>query len=393
MNYFIVNPGSTSKKYAFYIDNELKAKFHLEKKEDAYVVHIFISNKEATLTITDEEYRNPHKHIFDLLKGSNLIDVIADVDTVGIRIVAPGVFFTKNKEIDDDYIKKLDEAREIAPLHIAPVLEEIKNLQRLTPQVVIWGISDTAFHAEMPDTSKYYSINKKDADAYGLYRYGYHGISIQYSLLHLQKKYTSLPGKIIVCHLGGGSSITAVKNGQTLQTTMGFSPLEGVTMATRSGDIDPGLVLYLGKKLGMSYDELEDYLNKKSGLLGISNKKSDDVRQLLQLEVMGDADAKLALEKLVQSIKKYIGAYAALMNGVDMVVFSGTIGARSIPIRSRVCKDMEYLNIHLDTKKNESTFEINECIQSMDSKVILEVVNTDEMAEMVNQLREIRIKK
>jgi acetate kinase len=385
MKYLIVNTGSTSKKYAFYSNEEQLLFAHLEHEDGSYVVSLNIKDKVGKIKINDAEFHDPHKHIIDLLKANNIIDSKSDIDAVGIRVVAPGAYFLSHSRIDERYIKKLADAKDIAPIHIESVLTEVKQLQAIFPEVKLIAVSDSYFHKKRPDAARYYAISKNITDKLELYRYGYHGISVQ-SILHKLQKKEVIHSKIIICHLGGGSSITAVKNGVCMDTSMGFSPLEGLVMATRVGDIDPGAVLYLAKKLNYTEDQMEQFLNHHSGLLGISGKTSD-VRELIKLEKDNDPNARLALDMMVYRIKKYIGSYIAAMNGVDLIVFSGTIGERSNIIRERVCRDLDGLGIHLDKEKNNNHIDIEGNIHSAHTKVHIEIVKTDEMAEIARQTK------
>ncbi len=232
-------------------------------------------------------------------------------------------------------------------------------------------------------------MSKKTSDDLGLYHYGYHGISVGSIVAKLGKN-GRLPSKVVICHLGGGSSIVAIKDGKSFNTSMGYSPLEGLTMATRTGDIDPVAVIHLGEKLKKNHRELEKYLNSEGGLLGLSGTSSD-VRDLIALEKKGDTNAKLGLEKLTMSIKKYIGAYSAQMGGLDMLVFSGTIGERSFVMRERITSSLEFLGIKINKEINDKSEGVEIEIQSADSKIPVKVVLTDEMEDMAERLRKFRV--
>jgi acetate kinase len=238
----------------------------------------------------------------------------------------------------------------------------------------------------MPDRARFYAISKETAEK-GIVRYGYHGISFA-SLISKMTAVGKVPERIIICHLGSGSSIGAFLGGKSIDTSMGFTPLEGIPMATRVGDIDPGAVIYLMKKFGFGPNELEEYLNTHCGLLGLSGK-SDDLRTLIDLEKAGDKKAALAIDVLVYKIKKYIGAYTAALNGLDTLVFSGTIGERSFFLRSRICRDMENLGIILDDERNNNTVSRDGFIQSASSKVKIAVMITDEMGEIAGEAAQI----
>lgn len=301
--YLIVNAGSTSKRYSLY-----------SNKKELFTKHI-----EST----------------KLQPIKKIIKTKDKIDGIGIRVVSPGVFFLKNRIIDENYLKKLKNSLHMAPLHIKPTLEEIRHLKKEFPNTPIVGVSDSEFHKTLPLVSKFYSIPSKETHNLQLYRYGYHGISIKSVLSKLKK----IPKRTIVCHLGGGSSITAIKEGKSIDTSMGFTPLEGLPMTTRIGNIDPGALIYLTKKLLLTPYRLEEYLNKKCGFLGVSGV-SKDPRDLLKIEKTNKR-AKLAMEMFVYNIKKYIGAYTAILGGLDLLIFTGAIGESSPKIRKRVLKDMK----------------------------------------------------
>jgi len=275
-----------------------------------------------------------------------------------------------------------DIALEKVPLHLSSALEEIKNIKALFGEKKpIYGISDSAFHSTIPEYARFYAIPMKDSRKYGLYQFGYHGISVQSVLSRAKETLGKLPEKVIVCHLGGGASVTAVKNGKSIDTSMGFTPLEGLIMATRVGDIDPGAVLYLSEKLKKDNKELEIYFNNKCGLLGLSGK-SADLRDLIEHEKNGDEDSTLALKIYVNKIRQYIGRMAAVLGGVDLLILAGTVGERSIVIRERVCADMKFLGIELDSKINNKSFGVEASINKASSSAKVLIVKTDEMEEM-----------
>jgi acetate kinase len=315
---------------------------------------------------------------------SVIIEMVGKPDKIGIRIVAPGTYFNHHRLIDDEYISFLKKSALIAPLHIQNVLLEIERIRKEIPNVPIYGISDSSFHRRLPMYAKRYAIAKKDTEDFDVYRFGYHGLSI----ISVLRKLPKMPSRIIVCHLGGGSSISAIKDGTSVETSMGFTPLEGVVMSTRGGNIDDGVLLYLARKKQMSFTELRAYLFNNSGLLGVSNISSS-VKELLDAEVSGKEGATLALDMLAHSVKKYIGAYTAELNGLDMIIFTGTIGERSAPMRERICRNLGNLGIRLNLRKNKKTDSVFSYIQSFRSKVKIVVIPTDEMGEMARIIKEV----
>ncbi len=385
--YLIINPGSASQKYALY-EGELELmRVHMEKTEDGLVANIKSNSIEEKVVISAEQYASSVKYFLDLLVSRGLISSYSDINAVGLRVVAPGQYFLSNKIIDSEYLSQLDKAKEIAPLHIKPEIYEIKQIREVLPEISIVGVSDSLFHSTMPDLARHYGLPGDVAEKYGVYRYGYHGIST-HSVLRKIKSMGSVPARVIICHLGGGISITAVKNGQCVDTSMGFTPLEGVVMATRIGNIDAGVVTYLAQKLDLSPDKLGTFFNEKCGLLGLSGK-TGDVRELIDLEKKGELNAKLALGVFVYQIKKYIGSYVAILGGLDLLVFTATIGERSFVMRSRICEGMGSLGIVIDETKNIVTVSADGFISRDSSGVRVVVIATDEMGEMAKEILEV----
>lgn len=383
----IINIGSGSKKYALYEGDLELAVVHMEKESEGLIATIRIGDNEEKVVITQEQYSSSVAYVLELISSKNLVSSSSDISGIGLRIVAPGSYFLANKIIDAEYLDQLSISEAEAPLHIQPVIEEIKKIKEYLPSVPLVGISDSLFHATMPELSRSYSLPHDIAEKYGIYRYGYHGISAHSVLRKLESK-EALPSRIIICHLGSGISITAVKDGKSVDTSMGFSPLEGIIMGTRIGNIDAGAVIYLAQKSGMSLSDLETFFNTKCGLLGLSGR-TNDVRELIELEKGGDQGAKLALDSLSYQVKKYIGSYTAILGGLDLLVFTATIGERSHIIRHRVCQDMEALGIIIDESKNQATVSIDGVISGDSSKVKVVVVTTNELKEIAKETSEV----
>lgn len=385
--YLVVNLGSASKKYSFYDGDKELFFAHYEKEDGNFVVTKGKSGERIKSVITKEDYENSAKRLLEILVSYGCIVDWKEISAVGFRVVAPGEYFNKTRFIDEEYRNKLAEEYEIAPLHVAVILKGIKDFYGLIPEVPFIAVSDSDFHSEIPDYAKIYALPIEDSQKLSLYRYGYHGISIR-SVLHTIKEMTGvLPSRIIVCHLGSGASITAVKDGKSIDTSMGFTPLEGLVMATRAGDMDSGALIYLAKKLGLSLEKMDEYLNHKCGLLGLSGGKESGVRELLELEKSGDEKAKLALEIFVYRIKKYIGAYIAALGGLDVLVFTATIGERSFIARSRICRGLEHLDIKIDEVKNNQILgDKSDFIDSGEFPVKIAVIKTNEMSQIRKEM-------
>jgi acetate kinase len=383
--YLIINTGSASKKYSFYCGSEKLYSAHFETEEGTYIVTENFKGEKTKTVLSADEYSYAVKYIILSLIKAEYISTKEDIDLAGIRMVAPGEYFLTNRFINQEYLYRAQEALEKVPLHLGPALEEIKKLKEVFGnEKLIAGVSDSAFHISIPDRAKYYAIPIQDSRRFGIYRFGYHGISVQSVISRATNTLGKLPEKVIVCHLGGGASVTAVKNGQSIDTSMGFTPLEGLVMATRVGDIDAGTVLYLSEKLKMDFRELEYYFNNNCGLLGLSGK-SNDIRELLVNEESGDADSKLALEIYSYRIKQYLGRMAAVLGGVDLVIFAGTVGERSFIMRERICDNLKFLGIELDEKLNNNCCGEEAQINKNDSSVKVLVLKTDEMEEIAKE--------
>lgn len=379
----IINIGSASKKYAIYQNGKLLLASHFEHNgRGGFVASFYHDEKKEEQELSESKHRGSLPYLIDYLIERRILGLKEKLFAVGIRVVAPGQYFKEHRKIDDEYIKKLEEAADIAPLHIEAVLSELKEMRRSLPEITVVGCSDSAFHSTILDVAKNYAISEDVVKKYGIYRYGYHGLSIESAVKKLRNMNGGVPTRTIVCHLGSGSSVTALKNGQSTDTSMGFTPLEGLPMGSRVGSIDAEAVLFLGRSLDLSFEKLSEYLNTKSGLLGLSGKTSD-VRELLRLEQDGDAKCKLALDMFIYSVKKYIGAYMATLGGLDALVFTGTVGERSHKVRARVCSGLEEFGIRLDQGENV-IYEGNKdgSIQSTNSQTSIIVLSSDETGVM-----------
>ena len=309
---------------------------------------------------------------------SGVIKSLSEVGAVGHRVVHGGEKFTSSCLINDESMKAIEECNDLAPLHNPANLIGIRACQELMPGVPMVAVFDTAFHQTMPDVAYTYGIPYEYNEKYKVRRYGFHGTSHSY----VSKRTAEIVGKpydqmkIIVCHLGNGASISAVNCGKSVDTSMGLTPLEGLVMGTRSGDLDPAIIDFVGKKEGLSLDEMNEVLNKKSGMLGISGVSSDG-RDLEAAAETGNKRAQLALDVFDYRVIKYIGAYAAAMNGVDAIAFTAGIGENNIKMRKDVCSSLTYLGVKLDEEKNNVRGE-ERIISADDSKVQVLLVPTNE---------------
>ena len=311
-------------------------------------------------------------------KEFGVLKTLEDIEAVGHRVVHGAEEFVCSTLINDQVIEQIEKCSAIAPLHNPANILGIKAVTSVLPDVPQVAVFDTAFHQTMPSYAYMYALPYEYYEKYGVRRYGFHGTSHKY-VSAKGAKFAGLDlnySKIITCHLGNGSSIAAVANGKCIDTTMGFTPLEGLTMGTRCGDIDPDIVTYIEEKEGLTPAQMSTIMNKKSGFLGISGISSD-ARDLNEAANAGNVRAKLALKKLTYEITKQIGAYAAAMNGVDLIVFTGGIGENNSRLRRRVCENLTYLGVKFDYEANVIAGE-DVMISQADSAVKVAAITTNE---------------
>ena len=388
MKILVINAGSTSLKYQL-IDSESEAVLakglcerigaDAEGGDLKYNSSKTGEKKEKQLNLTDHGVAL--KAVIDVLLDpeDGAISSLDEIDAVGHRVVHGGEYFSSSVKVDDDVIKKIEECSDLAPLHNPANLLGIKACQELmptTPQAVTF---DTAFHQTMPEKAYIYGIPYSYYENYKVRRYGFHGTSHSF----VSARAAELLGKpvqdskIIVCHLGGGASITAVQGGKSVDTSTGLTPLEGLVMGTRSGNIDPAIIQYIVNKENKTVDEVLNILNKKSGLFGLSGKSSDcrDIDAGIQA---GDKRSQMAFNAFVYSAVKIIGSYVAAMNGVDMIAFTAGIGENDDKIRAAILENFGYLGVTIDAEKNASTHGDEVEISTADSKVKVVVIPTNE---------------
>ncbi|MDO4903391.1 MAG: acetate kinase [Limosilactobacillus sp.] len=330
------------------------------------------------------------KYLLDQLIALGIVSDYNEITAVGHRVVAGGEYFKDSAVITDDVMNKIDELAEYAPLHNPSELVGIKAFKKALPNAFAIAVFDTSFHANMPKMNALYSVPFDWYEKYGARKYGAHGTSHRYVAAQaakmLNKPLEDL--KLITLHIGAGASITAVKNGKSFDTSMGFTPLAGITMATRAGDVDPSLVAFVQEKTGKTSSEIIDDLNHKSGLVGISGI-SPDMRDILDAADKGDERAQLALDIYVNRIKRYIGSYIAEMNGADAIVFTAGVGENSIPVRKLITDDMECFGIKIDQEKNDCRG-VERDLSAADAKVKTLLIPTDEELMIVRDIERLK---
>ncbi len=385
MKILVLNCGSSSIKYALYNmdDQSVMTSGGAERVGlDGAFVKVKLANGEKKQIMHDmPEHTEGVKFIFSLLTDPEIgvIKSLKEINAVGHRMVHGGEKFAKSVVITPEVIKAFEEVSDLAPLHNPANLKGIRAVEELMPGLPQVGVFDTAFHQTMPQYSYMYALPYEIYEKYGVRRYGFHGTSHRYVSARvcefLGVDYTKQ--RIITCHIGNGGSLAAVKNGKCMDTTMGLTPLEGIMMGTRSGDVDGGAVTFLQKKLGLNPDQMSDLLNKKSGVAGISGVGSD-MRDLEAAVAAGNKRAKLATDMYNYKIKKYVGAFAAAMGGVDIIVFTAGVGENQASMRAEVCRDMEFMGVKVDEALNATIRGKEAVISTPDSKVKVVVIPTDE---------------
>ena len=359
MKVLVINSGSSSLKYQL-IDMDTEGVIASGTCERIGIEGSKLTHKAKGLEKVIEQPMPDHTVAVSLVlnaltdKEVGVISSMSDIDAVGHRAVASGEVFKKPTLVTDDSIAKMEELCDLAPLHNPAAIIGVKACRAAMPTTPMAFVFDTSFHFTMPDYAYMYAISYEDYEKYSIRRYGFHGTSHKFVSQEAAKVLGKKPEelKIITCHLGNGSSITAVNGGKSVDTTMGFTPLAGVPMGTRSGDIDPAVVEYLAQKEGWDISQALSYLNKKCGVAGISGVSSD-FRDLTAARDAGNKRAALALDMFSYQCKKYVGAYAAAMNGVDCIVFTAGVGENTPCVRAAICENMQYLGLEIDLEKNE----------------------------------------
>ncbi|MBC1920784.1 acetate kinase [Listeria grayi] len=352
-----INAGSSSLKFQLY---EMPAETVITK---GIVERIGLKDSIFTISVGDEkvteivgipDHEVAVQMLLEKLLEHKIISSYDEITGVGHRVVHGGEVFPESVVIDDQVIEKIEELSELAPLHNPANVIGIKAFRKVLPNIVSVAVFDTAFHQTMPPASFLYSLPYSYYENYGIRKYGFHGTSHKY----VSERAAELLGRpieelrLITCHLGNGASIAAIEGGKSMDTSMGFTPLAGVSMGTRSGNIDPALIPYIMEKTDKTAEQVLDVLNKESGMLGVSGISSD-LRDLEKAAAEGNDRAELALEVFVDRIHKYIGSYAARMNGVDAIIFTAGIGENSTFIREKVLRGLEFMGVYWDQALNQ----------------------------------------
>ncbi len=387
-NILVINSGSSSLKFQLItmpseevLASGLVERIGLESGKVHYRSASYSTSKEMEIKDHSVALKEVTKYLMDPKKG--VIKNPADIPAIGHRVVHGGDAFSDTIVINDKVKASIKDLFSLAPLHNPPNLKGIEVAEEIFPEAIQVAVFDTAFHQSIPGRANRYAIPNEFYSKHHIQVYGFHGTSHKYVSEKANEILGKENSKLATVHLGNGCSITAVKNGKSVDHSLGFGPVNGLIMGTRSGDIDQSVIFYLIENLGYSAKEVSDLLHHKSGMLGLTGYS--DLRDIEEQAEKGNRDCQLALEMNAYRIKKYIGAYAVAMNGLDGVVFTAGIGENSDVIRKLVCRDMEFLGIKLDDQKNQIRSKEDRVISTEDSDVKVLVIPTNEELEIAKQ--------
>ena len=385
MNVLVLNCGSSSVKYKLFQmpEGKVLAQGGVEKLglADSFLKFKLPSGEKVTLEKDMPEHTVAIDFILKTITGSEYgcIKSLSEIDAVGHRLVHGGDKFSESVVITDEVVENVKKCIDLAPLHNPSTLKGVAAVTELIPGVPQVGVFDTAFPQTMPQRAFMYALPYEYYEKYGVRRYGFHGTSHRF----VSKRACEFLGidynkaRIITAHIGNGASMCAIKDGKCIDTSMGLTPTEGLMMGTRVGDVDPGALVFIGEKEGLSMAQLSEVINKKSGVLGVSGVSSD-MREIEDAIAQGNERAKLALEMYDYRIKKYVGAFTAAMGGLDVLVFTGGVGENQTTTREYVCEDMQYMGIEIDKTLNAKIHGDEALLSTKESKVKVVVIPTDE---------------
>jgi acetate kinase len=378
----VVNPGSSSKKFALYRDRTLLINAYVERSVDGFEMCTAISGTQQLCEQLDKgDFKDSLSNFLEIAKQNKYFAEFYEVTKVAVRVVAPGTFFQDHRLIDEDYLSRLKKLVSTVPLHIPHLLQEIESIKKFLPAAKIVAVSDSYFHRTIPVEARRYSIPEEESIKHDIYRFGYHGLSVASVMRKIKKFSQGDNAKVVVCHIGSGVSVTAVKDGKSVDTTMGYAPGSGLLMGSRAGDLEIGALLALMQFQHLRPTDAQVYLQTRGGLKGLTGES--DIRLVLERRAKGDKAASEAISTFVYHIQKAIGSYVAIMGGIDTLVFTATASERSSLIRSLIAEPLAYLNISIDFDKNEQCLSRDGVLSKDGSKVNVLVVKTDEAEEIL----------
>lgn len=377
----VINPGSSSKKYAWYQDGQRVLTVAYERTSDGIEVSTEHRGVRQPIEhLGPDTYREALDRTLKKAAALELVSEAEPLAAVCIRIVAPGSYFQQHVRITDEYVARLKQVEAAAPLHVPHMLAEIETVRAALPQVPFVAASDSAAHASMPSVARTYSIPPEDTRQYDLYRFGYHGLSVASVTRRLPAFLGSKPSRVIVAHVGSGVSVTAFREGQSVDTSMGFAPGTGVMMASRAGDVDTGALLELMRVKHLQLIDCHAYLQTRGGLAGLAG--DSDLRRVLERRANGDEAAAAAIEQFAYLLRKQIGAYVAALGGIDALVLTATAAERSPLLRQAILGGLDAIGLWLHEEENEACVGRDGIISPADSPAVVAVMRTDEMGEM-----------
>jgi len=378
----IINPGSSSKKFALFSDRTLIFDAYVEKHEDGFEMCTAIKGVQQSCQIIEKNNFKESLQKFLEAAQDYLVEVdLTLINKVVVRVVAPGNYFQQHRLVDNFFIQELKKIANTAPLHAPLLLQEIEAIKKLFPKTPLVAASDSYFHHTLPEYVRRYSIPADLAKECEVYHFGYHGLSVSSVLRRLKQVSKRAPKRLIVCHIGSGVSVTAVLDGQSIETTMGYAPGSGLIMGSRAGDVPTSALLAIMQAKNLRPTDALVFMQTNGGLRALTGES--DLRILLDRKAGGDQAAILALASFSHHIQKAIGGYIAILGGVDAVIFTATAGERSPALRSLILSKLTGLDIHLDEEKNAACVSRDGVISHSDDKVEVLVIKTNEAEEML----------
>lgn len=384
----VVNPGSTSKKYALYQGERLLFSARYEKTRDGHECCVEVKGERQRVeAATEEVFASAFSHMLEHAVAAGVIANDRAISAIGVRVVAPGTYFQSHRPIDDVYVSALQDRSPFAPLHVPSVLREIAAVQERFSTVPTVGVSDSAFHASKPPEATVYSIDQETAENFDIKRFGYHGLSVASVARRLSATFGAIPERVIVCHLGGGVSVTALRAGVSIDTSMGFTPESGLMMGARAGELDAGALLALMYGMRLQPHDAHVYVNTRGGFAGLTGNA--DMRQALDQAALDNETAVLALDKYAYEIKKTLGAYTAILGGLDAVVLTASAAFRNPDVRALLLGDLDCLGLHIATQRNQDLIGREGFIHANGAQVQVAVMRTDEMGEIARVVQSV----
>lgn len=377
----IINPGSSSKKFALFVDGQLLVTWLFENTGHGFTV---CTEKNGTKSLCENidaaVFKHALKRVLTEAVEAGYVQHVAAIERVGIRIVAPAAYFTEHRVVDDECIRRLIDLEPLAPHHIPEIVSEIEVVRRELPDIPLIGVSDSAFHVTASETQKATSLPPADAATYDMYRFGYHGLSVASVVRHVTVKEGSVPPRMVVCHVGSGVSVTGVHHGKSIGNSMGYTPTSGVMMSSRMGDLPADMLAGLMVRKGLNKADVFNYLYNEGGFKSLTGVR--DLRLVLDRADKHDHAAQFALQLFAEEVRAQIAKYAMFLGGLDMIVLTATAVERNPVVRSLLVGELPLLNTYIHNDRNDLLMSKEGYIQSDESAVKILVLKTDELGEM-----------